>query len=418
VYSDFSLAMEWRPITCLIRGQSGDPEELAKFCRTSESLLAVDLLRNAKRLGLSMDHQEFQRQAYMAAHGEIEGISLRGASTASMIDLSMRQELQGVTFDAELDRLKDDYRRRAVSQELAAIARSVAGSPIERVQRRIEQAAEQLASGKPAKNDDNFNELFAEIAEQRRHPDAMPGVPSGIRALDEMIGGLRGGHLVIVGARTGVGKTAIGLQIAGDAALAAGKPAYVVSCEMSRSDVLLRVLSQRSGVPESRILRGGTPSDMRKLKEATSECEGVMWVSERVGGTFDDFLGGLREALESGVSCVLIDYIQLLNLDSDKPRHLAVAQVSAQLKRLALHYRVPIVALSQLNRESDKERRTPTVADLKDSGSIEQDADVIVLVHREESDATIYVAKNRRGSQGAVRMVYDGPTYTFYERVA
>ncbi len=232
--------------------------------------------------------------------------------------------------------------------------------------------------------------------------------------LNRLIGGLRPGALTIVGARPGVGKTVIGLQLAKQ--LATVGACGFVSLEMTTQDLQKRLVAQTARVPLSLLVNNKlSENNWQAVKMVEAEMKSwQLFVAEGVE-TITQVRSFIRSLHRRGnLKGVVIDYLQLMTSGKQvESRQQEVSSFSRQLKLLALELNIPIVALSQLNRavESRKDLR-PQLSDLRESGSIEQDADVVILLHRDEqkraSEMDLIVAKNRSGMKGEVTLIWEG----------
>jgi len=242
-------------------------------------------------------------------------------------------------------------------------------------------------------------------------------IPTPWASLNEIIGGLRPGGLYVVGARPSVGKSVIALQLA-KAMTAHGSVAFS-SLEMSESDVQMRAVSADLRIDLRRLIeRDLTVEDWEKIRRRRAAWENVpLFVDDNSGLTITDIKRFARSVnRRKPLAGLVVDYLQLMaQPPGDKrPRHEFVSDMSRQLKILAMDMRIPIVALSQLNRGStQREDKMPTIADLRESGSIEQDADVVILLHREimgekRGDLAMLVAKNRNGATNVAHLSFWG----------
>ncbi|MCB9848228.1 MAG: replicative DNA helicase [Phycisphaeraceae bacterium] len=269
---------------------------------------------------------------------------------------------------------------------------------------------------------------------------AVTGVATGYPDLDEMTSGLQPGELVIVAARPSMGKTALALNLAEQIALsgAHGKRAPVAffSLEMSRQAVASRIMCARSGV-DSHLVRTNRLNEehYRKLIQACGDlAEAPIYIDDTPSMTILALRARARRlAAQHGVKCIMIDYLQLLTAPGSarESRQVEVSAISRGIKALARELDVPVVCLAQLNRGSEqREGHKPRMSDLRESGSIEQDADVIALLHREEyyhaadpewaeenpervGMAELIIAKQRNGPTGTVNLVWDNRTTRF-----
>jgi replicative DNA helicase len=237
------------------------------------------------------------------------------------------------------------------------------------------------------------------------------------REVNELIGGLRPGGLYVVGARPGEGKSIMALQIAQQ--LAHAGPVAFSSLEMGVDELLTRLISLRGKIhmgPLSRHELG--PDEWERVAALRTDIQRMpLYVDARSGVNITQIKGFARTVQRKGkVAGVVVDYLQLITGDARRDRHIVVGEISRQLKILARDLDCPVVALSQLNRDSvGKGRRAPSLGDLRESGSIEQDADVVILLQRalEEDDKpgdrlNVYVAKNRHGKTGMRTLLFEG----------
>lgn len=251
-------------------------------------------------------------------------------------------------------------------------------------------------------------------------------VPTGWPDLDEMLGGgLRAGSLVIVGARPSVGKTSAALSMTLFAAQA-GMPALFVSLEQSQIDIANRLLCAMTGLSFADIeLDRLTDSlDRDRLADAENQLATLpLKIIDESSSRLSQIVASARAERRHGLRLLILDYLQLLRPDDDRiHREQQVAAMSRTLKRLARELDIAVVCLAQLNRDIEsRDRKQPRLSDLRESGSIEQDADVVLFLDRpatydpdaHPSEANIIVAKNRNGPIGKVPLVWNGSTMTY-----
>ena len=252
----------------------------------------------------------------------------------------------------------------------------------------------------------------------------LTGVPTGFKDLDEKTGGLQAGELVVIAARPSMGKTALALNIARNAAVDHDRKVAVFSLEMTKRALALRLLSSEARVDLSSFRRGfGSSSDHQKLvQKAGVLAEADIWIDDSGTITILEIKAKCRRlAAERGLDLVMVDYLQLAHSDQPQSRKdLEIAQISHGLKALSKELDIPVVALSQLNRgpeQRDPDKRRPNMGDLRESGAIEQDADVIAFIYRDEvynpteenrGLAELIIAKQRNGPTGTVRLSFEG----------
>jgi replicative DNA helicase len=251
----------------------------------------------------------------------------------------------------------------------------------------------------------------------------LTGVPTGFRDFDEKTGGLQPGELVIVAARPSMGKTALALNVARNAAVDHGKRVAIFSLEMTRRALALRLLSSEARVDFSSFRRGyGSHADHQRLVQAAGTlAEAPIWIDDSGMISILEIKAKCRRLeAEGGLDLVLLDYLQLAHGSTPAARKdLEIAEISHGLKALAKELEIPVVALSQLNRgpeQRDPDKRRPHMGDLRESGAIEQDADLIAFIYRDEvyhpteenrGIAELILAKQRNGPTGVVRLHFE-----------
>ncbi len=245
-------------------------------------------------------------------------------------------------------------------------------------------------------------------------------LPSGFPSFDKMLLIKRNrGELIFIGARPSIGKSALLVQLATNVARI-GK-AHLISLEDSHESIATRQSAGILGVPMDAIQRGLIDRD--RLLKAQSKINGLnMIIDDRGGLNVHQICDAVRmQNKKERVDAVFIDYIQIIYSDRKVSRVEDLAAISAELKKLAMELKIPVIVASQLNRQSevtDKNgrKRMPQLSDLRDSGSLEQDADVALLIHREGFDAEIIIAKNKNGPTGSVKMQYAGAQCRFIDK--
>ncbi len=276
--------------------------------------------------------------------------------------------------------------------------------------------------------DDNLDRLEQLI----EHGGAITGTPTGYTELDDLLSGLQPSALNVVGARPAMGKTSFALGMAATAAIEHDRPVLVFSLEMSRHELSLRMLCSEARV-DSKVVRDGAPSesDWTKISNAVGRlADAPIWIDDSAELTLMEIRAKARR-LKSRVGdlgLVIIDYLQLMTGRSGaESRQVEVSELSRGLKILARELEVPVVALSQLSRSLEQRvDKRPMLSDLRESGSIEQDADVVMFIYRDDvynpesadmGTAEIIVAKNRSGPTSIVRLAFL-PHYTRFANMA
>ncbi len=271
-----------------------------------------------------------------------------------------------------------------------------------------------------------FGDYYPTIGERQFH------ATSGIRSLDSLLNGFRPGGLYIIGARPATGKTVVGLQVAFGLArnansLPDGENAGAVtfhSLEMSKRELLNRLTAQVFSIPLDRLERGDVnASEKKMIQSQIHEIGRMLAINDRSNQSVASIRRYARSVVRRGIPLkgIVVDYLGLISdvQSSGRSRYEAMTLVSGQMKALAKDLNVPVVCLAQLNRNVEgRKDSAPVMADLRDSGSIEQDADVVMLLHRKASVTAadpnllnvlqVIVAKNRHGQTGAMEYLFEG----------
>jgi len=257
------------------------------------------------------------------------------------------------------------------------------------------------------------------------------GVPSGFPDLDNITTGFRGGQMIVVAARPGIGKSTLGLDFCRSASIKHKIPSAIFSLEMTAAEITTRLLSAEGKVNVSAMRSGQmSESDWRKIGNVTAKINAApIVIDDSPNMTMPDIRAKARRIQkEHGLGLLVIDYLQLMTSGKKvENRQVEVSEFSRQIKLLAKELDIPVVAISQLNRGSEQRTdKTPMLSDLRESGSIEQDADIVLLLHRgqrsgEEAtsatggaatdrlgEADIIVAKNRSGPVNKVAVLFQG----------
>jgi replicative DNA helicase len=252
------------------------------------------------------------------------------------------------------------------------------------------------------------------------------GVPTGYTDLDELTGGLQPSDLIILAARPSVGKTSLALSLAYNVAFQSNSTVGVFSLEMSRDQLVQRMLSMHTGIDMQRLRTGNLRGDELNL---ALEGMGVLseipiYIEDTPGLSINEVRSKARRLhAEAGVDLLMIDYLQLMSGKRSDNRVQEVSEISRGLKALARELNVPVIALSQLSRAVEgRQSHVPMLSDLRESGSIEQDADIVMFIYREElydketekkGIAEIHMAKHRNGPLGVIPLRFEARTTRF-----
>ncbi|PIR19936.1 MAG: replicative DNA helicase [Deltaproteobacteria bacterium CG11_big_fil_rev_8_21_14_0_20_47_16] len=279
---------------------------------------------------------------------------------------------------------------------------------------------------------DIVKDSFKMIEQLYEKKDAVTGVPTGFEEFDNMTSGLQPSDLVIIAGRPSMGKTALALNMAGHAAIHAGFRVAVFSLEMSKEQLVQRLLCSEARVDASRLRVGFLhESDWPKLTKAAGLLsEAPIYIDDAAAQTVLEMRAKCRRLQrEKGLDMIIVDYLQLVRGSArySESREREISDISRSLKALAKELHVPVVALSQLNRsvESRQDKR-PQLSDLRESGALEQDADVIAFVYRDEvynketpdkGVAEVIIGKQRNGPIGTARLAFLN-SYTRFENLS
>lgn len=250
--------------------------------------------------------------------------------------------------------------------------------------------------------------------------EAITGVPSGFRDIDELTTGFQRGDLIIIGGRPSMGKTAFGLNIAQYVGSKLKEPVAIFSLEMAKEQLVLRMLCSEAMIDSNNVRKGFIrKEDWHKLTKAAGDLQGSpIFIDDSSAVSVLEMRAKARRLkIEKGLSLVIVDYLQLMRSRGNfERREQEISEISRSLKALAKELSVPVIALSQLNRgvEQRSDKR-PTLADLRESGAIEQDADVIIFLYRDavynkkiadRGRSEIIISKQRNGPTGTVELTF------------
>jgi replicative DNA helicase len=252
---------------------------------------------------------------------------------------------------------------------------------------------------------------LAELEAIEGHNGEMAGVPTGFRDLDELTNGLHAGQLIVIAGRPGLGKSTLGLDFLRTASIKHSLASVLFSLEMGKSEITMRLLSAEARVPLQRMRTGHmNDDDWNKLARRMGEAASApMFLDDSPNMTMMEIRAKARRLKQRhNLKLVVLDYLQLMSSNRRvESRQQEVAEMSRSLKLLAKELEVPVVAISQLNRGAEQRSdKRPQLSDLRESGAIEQDADMVILLHREDAyekespragEADLIVAKNRNG---------------------
>ncbi len=370
----------------------------------------VDAVILREELGKRQVLDEIGGTAYLAQILSAVPSAAHGAHYASIV---REKALLRQLISASNDILRDAY----APHEQAEVV-------LDRAEKRIFQIAEQKVSGQVTAMEDVLHEVF-EMIENR----GQRGIETGFFELDDMMNGLQNGEMIIVAARPSMGKTAFAMNVMEHISADNRLPCAVFSLEMSKQQLAQRMLCSRGQIDAHKLRKGLLQShEYAHLANVVGElAKAPMWVDDSAGLTIMELRAKARRLkLQHDVKCIMIDYMQLMDNPGVESRQQQISEISRGIKAIARELNVPVICLSQLNRASEgRDGHRPRMSDLRESGSIEQDADVIALLHREDyyrmSDpdfqpdnvAELIIAKQRNGPTGTVKLTFMNKTTRF-----
>ena len=360
---------------------------------------------------------------------------------AKLKELGSLEEVGGVSFIAALadsvpsaaniNHYAKIVKERALIRDLIAATSSIVTKGYEGttdVEQLLDDAEVKIFEITSARDQRAFSPLneivkdaFKMIEKRYEQRTAITGIPTGFGEFDTMTAGLQPSDLIIVAGRPSMGKTALALNMAQSAAVNAGKKVAVFSLEMAKEQLVMRMLCSQARIDASRM-RGGflKDSDWPKLAKAAGQLsEAPVYIDDTGAISIMEMRAKCRRLqADKGLDLIMVDYLQLMRgrSGSDGSREREISEISRGLKALARELSCPVIALSQLNRSLEQRQdKRPMLSDLRESGAIEQDADVITFVYRDEyyntesedkGIAEIIIGKQRNGATGTVKLAF------------
>ena len=375
----------------------------------------IDLLSLSEKLQANGHLERIGGRAYLA---ELANSAPAPGNYAHYAELVGRKFIMRSLIDVSHDIAEAAYDEGREATEL-----------LDEAEKKIYAIGNGVASHKFIAIGDKVHDAFERIDALSKKEDGIRGVPTGFGPLDTMLSGLHPSDLVILAARPSVGKTSLALDIARNAAVKHNVPVGIFSLEMSSEQLIDRMLAAQSNVDSWKIRTGAVKAeddfaDIRNALEVLSKAP--IYIDDKPGNNILSMRAVARRLKrERGIGLIVVDYLQLMTPVGAKNSDSLVQQVteiSRSLKGLARELNVPVLALSQLSRAVEQRGGKPRLSDLRDSGSIEQDADVVMFIHREDkrnpdSDKTniaeILIEKHRNGPTGKVDLFFDDKRTSF-----
>ena len=359
-------------------------------------------LKALKRVGGSTYLAELANKVPTAAHVEHYGRIVRETATkrslmgaaSRLVDLSMDE---GLAADELLDRAES---------EVFALT-----------QKHIKRAFEPVKSA--------LAESFDRLDELHKQGEGLRGVPTGFKDLDDTLAGMQKSNLLILAARPGIGKTSLALNIAQNLAVKYKRPVGFFSLEMSKEELVDRLLVAQADIDAWKLKTGKLDEDdFTKLSNAMGElAEAPLYIDDTPALSIIEMRTKARRLqVEAGIDLLVVDYLQLARSRQLENRVQEVSEITQGLKNLARELKIPVLAISQLSRAVEQRggQKRPQLADLRESGSIEQDADVVMFLWREDEENTeniiMDVAKHRNGPLRSINLFFKGDRIKFFGR--
>jgi replicative DNA helicase len=369
--------------------------------RPIDVITVTDALRKAKRL------------SRVGGADAVEAFAARSGESTNIL-----AHAQIVADKAKLRRLFSAGRGIATAASSPA---AEAGSVLAEAESQIFAIGQERSRGSLVEMAQAVPKMLETLA--RARTSVLSGQSTGFAGLDRLTGGFQGGQLIILAARPAMGKSALAVQIARHVAETSGGYVPLLSYEMSSTEILMRMLSTSLGYDLLRLRNGDIPSGMERDMAVAAQkmAELTMFIDDNPPETIGGVRSAMRRLARRGpISAIVIDYLQLMSGESrhaSENRTQEVSEISRGLKRLATELNVPVIALSQLNRQLEQRpNKRPSLSDLRESGSLEQDANAVLFLYREHvynaaadaGAAELIIAKQRNGPLGTVRLRFDG----------
>ena len=370
----------------------------------------------------------------------------------------LSEVIDSVITAANVDYYIDIVREKALRRKLIDVTNTITSSAYDEEENTndlIDDAERKIFSVTKARKAGEFKTIGEvmrstqqELERLAKNQNEITGIPSGFYDLDKLTSGFHPNELIILAARPAMGKTAFGLNLAVNAAQKTDKAVAIFNMEMSAEQLALRMIAAAGGIEQNKLKTGRLEhNDWKKVNEAMSELGDTnLYIEDSSGMTISEIRAKCRRLAtqEKGLGLVVIDYLQLITGSAkyEGNRQQEVSEISRSLKTMAMELKIPVIALAQLSRSVElRENKRPIMSDLRESGSIEQDADIVMFIYREEyyeerkkpmdgdpkmeawiakmgklrNKTEIIVAKHRNGPIGNVVLRFDSATSKFQD---
>lgn len=379
-----------------------------------------ELYKTRTPIDITTVKNELDKQKNLNAVGGIEYISeiIDSVATAANLDYYIKivkeKALRRKLIDTATDIISDTYEEDG---NLTTLLDSAEKNILNVIKARQTSEFRQIG--------DVLRTAQEQLEQMAKNKSAITGLPTGFYDLDKTTAGLHPGELIIIAARPGMGKTAFALNVATNAAFQTDKAIAIFNLEMSAEQLVNRMISSVGQIEGEKLKTGMMGNnDWKKYNEAISQLADTnIYIEDNASITAPEIKAKCRRLAnsEKGLGLVVIDYLQLVTTGSrSESRQVEVSDISRAFKTLAMELKVPVIALAQLSRNAERsETKQPRLADLRESGSIEQDADIVLFINRADyyeakSDnkvnivpAELIIAKHRKGSTGLINLLFE-----------
>lgn len=348
----------------------------------------------------------------------------------------LSEVIDSVITAANVDYYIDIVREKALRRKLIDVTNTITSSAYDEEENTndlIDDAERKIFSVTKARKASEFKTIGEvmrstqqELERLAKNQNEITGIPSGFYDLDKLTSGFHPNELIILAARPAMGKTAFGLNLAVNAAQKTDKAVAIFNMEMSAEQLALRMIAAAGGIEQNKLKTGRLEhNDWKKVNEAMSELGDTnLYIEDSSGMTISEIRAKCRRLAtqEKGLGLVVIDYLQLITGSAkyEGNRQQEVSEISRSLKTMAMELKIPVIALAQLSRSVElRENKRPIMSDLRESGSIEQDADIVAFLYRDDyynktagdnsnvSITELIIGKHRNGGTGTIELLFE-----------
>ena len=348
----------------------------------------------------------------------------------------LSEVIDSVITAANVDYYIDIVREKALRRKLIDVTNTITSSAYDEEENTndlIDDAERKIFSVTKARKAGEFKTIGEvmrstqqELERLAKNQNEITGIPSGFYDLDKLTSGFHPNELIILAARPAMGKTAFGLNLAVNAAQKTEKAVAIFNMEMSAEQLALRMIAAAGGIEQNKLKTGRLEhNDWKKVNEAMSELGDTnLYIEDSSGMTTSEIRAKCRRLAtqEKGLGLVVIDYLQLITGSAkyEGNRQQEVSEISRSLKTMAMELKIPVIALAQLSRSVElRENKRPIMSDLRESGSIEQDADIVAFLYRDDyynkpagdssnvSITELIIGKHRNGGTGTIELLFE-----------